>query len=131
MKPCDSAMYHFHSGVLDLPSEDILDIKNLSRWDLTFFSHPKSDFIENLKVFDTQGYVIDGTIYGCFINSAESDGKLKVMIVWFGFYQKDNLIIPDSYVDFQDILDFCEAEKIENFLYHLNVLGGASNFESN
>lgn len=115
-------MYQFNIKVLELPEPDILDIQGLIRWDLDFCRH--FDLIEAFQEIDAQVYLIDGTIYGCFV---KAEG-VEYLFTWFGFYKKnaDDIIFPESSIDLQDILENCDEFKVEGLLYNLDILAGSN-----
>lgn len=117
-------MYSFSTAALELPLNDLVEIKNLFRLDLDLVSHPNPKLVSGCKETGTQIYIIDGTIYGCFVNKIIEVDKEYYKWAWFGFHynQNDQTLVPDSYINFQDLLDFCDENLVENLLYHLDIL---------
>lgn len=105
-------------------NDDYISISGLSRQDWELFWHPNNNLVSRLKEVGIQAYILDGTIYGCFINKLD-DGSFETQ--WFGYHlsTKKNLegkIVPNSTWDLDQIFDLCDPAKVESLLFHLDIL---------
>lgn len=104
--------------------DDFLQISGLKRSDWKIFWHPNSSFLRTLEESGIQAYILEGTIYGCFVNK-KLDSKVEVQ--WFGYYTsyaKDSIgkIVPSSTLDLYKILEMCDPIKVEGLLFNLDIL---------
>lgn len=106
------------------PDQDFVDILGLKRvgWDL--FWHPNSEFLKTLEFSGIQVYILEGTIYGCFINKI-NDSKIETQ--WFGHHlssikSQEGKIVPNSTIELYQVLELCDPEKVGGLIFHLDVL---------
>jgi hypothetical protein len=103
---------------------NFINIKGLTRtnWDMLW--HPNGEFLKTLEFSGIQVYVLEGTIYGCFINKTKED---IIETQWFGHHlasvkNYEGKIVPSSTLDLYQVLDLCSPEKLDGVLFNLDIL---------
>lgn len=106
------------------PDEDFLNIAGLKRSDWDNFWHPNGEFLKTLQYSGIQIYILEGTIYGCFVNAKLNS---KVETQWFGYHlssvkNHEGKLVPNSTFELYQILEFCEPEKTNGLIFNLDLL---------
>lgn len=108
----------------DFPDENFINISGLRRQKWETFWHPNSEFLKTLEYAGIQVYLLEGTIYGCFINKVNSS---KNEVEWFGHHistvrNHEGKLVPNSTIELYQILDLCEPSKVDGILFNINLL---------
>lgn len=104
--------------------EDFINISGLKRLKWCSLWHPNSEFLKTLEYAGIQVYLLEGTIYGCFINKV---GNSKNEVEWFGHHistvkNHEGKMVPNSTVELYQILELCEPTRVEGILFNMNLL---------
>jgi hypothetical protein len=110
------------------PDQNFVEVVGLKRVDWDLFWHPKSDFLKTLEYSGIQVYILEGTIYGCFVNKLS---ETKTETQWFGHHLssvkgQEGKYIPDSTIELYRILEVCDPDKVQGLLFHLDVLSDSN-----
>jgi hypothetical protein len=103
---------------------DFIQVKGLTRASWNLFWHPNAEFLKTLEFSGIQVYLLDGTIYGCFVNK---NGDAKIETQWFGhhlssFKNNEGKIVPSSVVEVSQLLELCDPEKLDGIIFNLDLL---------
>jgi hypothetical protein len=104
--------------------EDFIEVSGLKRMPYKHLWHPNEDFLKTLEISGIQAYILEGTIYGCFINKMPNS---KIETQWFGHHvcgnkNNEGKIVPNSTTDLYQILEVCKPEVLEGVLFNLDLL---------
>lgn len=101
--------------------EDYIDINILKRIDYSSVWHPDDSLISNLTRVRAQLYVLGDSNYACIVVKLDS-GKLEFKwITWHSNPKYEGRIIPSGAPTFEDVMNNCSPENLEELLYHLDM----------
>jgi hypothetical protein len=103
---------------------DFINISGLKRVPYSLFWHPNGEFLKTLEFSGIQAYLLEETIYGCFVNKKANQ---EIETQWFGHHMcsiKDHegKIVPDSTIELYQIMELCNPEKIDGIIFNLDIL---------
>lgn len=105
-------------------AEDLIQVSGLKRVSWKHLWHPNKDFLKTLEASGIQAYILEGTIYGCFVNKVD---EVKIETQWFGHHvcgtkNNEGKIVPNSTIELYQILELCKPESVEGILFNLDLL---------
>jgi hypothetical protein len=131
-------MFFIKKQVLELPEEDFLIIKDLSRFNLDMIAQSNQssfsirEFIINLILKDkTQMYILKDQKICCLVNKFKKEcGACVFETIWFEFsYDLNQKIILKNSIDFELVLEMLRFTENDTLLYYLDIFTGKSIYE--
>lgn len=112
------------SGSDSFKDADFIQVSGLKRAKWNLFWHPNGEFLKSLEYSGIQVYLLDGTIYGCFVNKNKED---KIETQWFGHHlssvkDHEGKLVPSSTLELYRLLELCDPTKVEGLLFNLDLL---------